>query len=156
MNRILTLICLLITSPVLAEGIVRQPGGYQVRDGKTLELGSRNVVLQHITAPPVKTSCLMRGKTRDCGLISRSQLMDLTVATAIKCQPKGNGQARCTAGGFDLSEQMVYTGWAVPTAGAPARYWKQMAGARARKRGFWGAEFTPAWTPQNEALERLP
>ena len=81
--------------------------------------------------------------------------MDLTVATSIKCTSRASGGARCTAGGFDLSEQMVYTGWAVPTAGAPDRYWKQMAGARDRKRGFWNAEFAPAWAPRAEALKRL-
>ena len=144
-----------LPASVLADEITAAPGDYQVLDGSSIKVGSRTLTLQHIAAPAMNTPCVIRGKTRDCGRISRSQLMDLTVATQIRCSVKAPPRARCSAGGFDLSEQMIYTGWAVPAAGAPARYWRQMADARARKRGFWTAGFTPAWPPQADALARL-
>ena len=141
-------------SPALAEQISAQSGDYTVTDGMTVVLAGETVILEHISAPPLGTSCILRGKTRDCGLISRSSLLDLSAGAAIICQRKSNGTGRCTAGGFDLVENMVYTGWAVPLAGAPARYWTQMAGSKKRKRGFWNAKFAPDWPPQQAALKR--
>ncbi len=118
----------------------------------TVMLGSQRIVLRHISAPPLGTSCQLGGTSRDCGLISRASLMDLTAGAAITCTLGDDGLGRCTSGGFDLAENMVYTGWAVPRAGAPKRYWAQMKGAKARRRGFWKGQFQPAWAPQQEAL----
>ena len=144
-------------APVLADnGTVFGPEQYLVLDGGTIIASGKHLKLQHIAVPSLNTSCRIGTKMRDCGRISRSQLMDLTVASTVACRSAGNGKSFCTAGGFDLSEQMVYTGWAVPTSGAPAKYWTQMAGARARKRGFWKAEFVPAWPPQRKALNEKP
>lgn len=141
-------------SPAGAEPFSAKPGNYSIEDGMTIVLAGKRVTLRHISAPPMGTACLLRGKSRDCGLISRSSLMDLSAGAAITCRQGADGLGRCTAGGFDLAENMVYTGWAVPTKGAPARYWVQMTGAKARKRGFWRAEFRPEWAPLKAALSR--
>ncbi len=141
-------------SPALAEQFSAAPGKYEVEDGMTIALAGERITLRHISAPPMGTACVLRGKERDCGLISRSSLMDLSAGATIKCRRGEDGLGHCTAGGFDLAENMVYTGWAVPNAGAPARYWVQMAGAKARKRGFWRAEFRPEWPPRQAALKR--
>lgn len=143
-----------MAGPALAEPITAPPGEYAVEDGMTIVLGSQRIVLRHISAPPLGTSCLMGGKPRDCGLISRASLMDLSAGAAITCTLGSDRLGRCTSGGFDLAENMVYTGWAVPRTGAPKRYWAQMKGAKARKRGFWKASFQPTWPPQQAALAR--
>lgn len=155
-SQIAAALLFLAPGAVLAGEITAAPGDYEVLDGGSIRIGLQTLNLQHIAAPAMNTPCRMRGRMRDCGLISRSQLMDLTVATPVKCSTKIPANARCTAAGFDLAEQMVYTGWAVPITGAPARYWKQMEGAQAKKRGFWNAEFSPPWAPQIDALKRLP
>ena len=143
-----------MTGPALAEPLTAGPGEYTVEDGMTIMFGSQRVVLRHISAPPLGTSCLLGGKPRDCGLISRASLMDLSAGASITCKLGADGLGQCTSGGFDLAENMVYTGWAVPTANAPARYWTQMAGARKRKRGFWKGHFEPGWAPQQVAVKK--
>ncbi len=139
--------------PAMAEQFSAAPGTYTIEDGMTIVLAGERVTLRHISAPPMGTSCILRGKERDCGLISRSSLMDLSAGAAITCVRGDDGLSRCTAGGFDLAENMVYTGWAVPAPGAPARYWQQMTGAKSRKRGFWNGHFAPTWAPQQAALK---
>ena len=140
--------------PAQAGEVSAAPGGYTIEDGMTLVLAGQRITLRHITAPPMGTQCMLRGKARDCGLISRSSLMDLTAGAVIKCRRGDDGLGWCTAGGFDLAENMIYTGWAVPKANAPARYWTQMAGARKRKRGFWKGHFEPGWAPQQVAVKK--
>ncbi|NNF80049.1 MAG: thermonuclease family protein [Rhizobiales bacterium] len=141
-------------APAMAEQFSAAPGKYKIEDGMTIVLAGERISLRHISAPPMGTRCILRGKPRDCGLISRSSLMDLSAGAVITCRRDDDGLGRCTAGGFDLAENMVYTGWAVPAAGAPSGYWKQMAGAKSRKRGFWNGHFAPGWAPQQAALKR--
>ncbi len=151
------LICAMLAGlagPAIAANISAKPGEYRIDDGMTIVLKDKMVKLRHVAVPPLGRACMMRGKQRDCGLISRSSLLDLSAAATIKCDASADGYGRCTAGGFDLAEQIVYTGWAVPVSGAPKKYWKQMAGARARKRGFWNAQFVEPWVPLEAALRR--
>ena len=124
---------------------------FSVTDGNRLVMDGREIRLTGIVAPELGRSCILFGKKQDCGLIARSGLLDLTAGAAVTCTP---GQAvgdepayRCTAGGYDLSEGMVYTGWAVPLEGAPKAYWRVLDGARARPRGFWRGEFVEPWPP---------
>ncbi len=143
-----------MAAPAMADPIKAASGEYTVEDGMTIVLGSTRVVLRHISAPPLGTTCQLGGKLRDCGVISRASLMDLSAGAAIRCTLGADGFAHCTSGGFDLAENMIYTGWAVPQAGAPQRYWGQMNGAKAAKRGFWKGAFEPVWVPQQKALTR--
>ena len=125
-----------------------KPGEYGVFDAMTLTLGGKDIRLANIAAPKLGQMCMIRGKKRDCGVIARSQLLDLTAAAHLKCNNNLNGSALCLADGFDLSEQMIYTGWAVPLPGAPDRYLAQRADAETNKRGFWNAEFVEPWPAQ--------
>lgn len=146
-----------ISKTILAAGIVLsqplahaatvlfQPSEYQVQDAITLSLNGEIVHLSNISAPELGQMCMINGKQRDCGVIARSQLLDLTAATALKCTIDGTKTAYCLAGGFDISEQMVYTGWAVPLPGAPDRYRAKLQDAQKNKRGFWRAEFLKPW-----------
>jgi len=65
-------------SSVSAAELSARPGDYSIEDGRTVVLANRTVKLRHIAVPPLGTVCLMRGKERDCGLISRSSLLDLS------------------------------------------------------------------------------
>ena len=51
--------------------------------------------------------------------------------------PGGSTLADCTAAGYDLSEGMVYTGWAMVQPDASDRYGAIEKQARAAKRGLW-------------------
>lgn len=157
MNKSLAALSVLaatLSPPAVAQDISARSGDYTIEDGMTIVLSGTRVVLRHISAPPLGTMCQLKGRPRDCGLISRSSLLDLSAGAAIICKKVEQGMGRCTSGGFDLAENLVYTGWAVPVQGAPAKYWRQMDGAMTRKRGFWNATFTPAWPPQQAALNR--
>ncbi|MGI9481210.1 MAG: thermonuclease family protein, partial [Hyphomicrobiales bacterium] len=139
----------LLVSPALAGTIVLKPGAYEVKSARSIAFDGRLIHLSGIDAPAPGHMCTLRGKERDCGAIARSQLIDLTVAATIKCNING-GTASCTAGGFDISAQMVYTGWAVPGKGAPEKYSELMIDAKSKQRGLWRAELTPPWPPGSQ------
>lgn len=124
---------------------------FTVIDGDTIEVDGATLHLAGIEAPELGWHCTLSGTPRDCGLIARSSLLDLTAGARLVCQEAGGEQYRCTAGGYDLSEGMVYTGWAVPLPGAPSAYARVLEEARARPRGFWRGTFTHTWP----ALDRL-
>ncbi len=124
---------------------------FTVIDGNRLVIDGREIRLTGIVAPELGRKCILYSKTRDCGLIARSSLLDLTAGATVICSPaadvNGTPTYRCSAGGYDLSEGMVYTGWAVPLEGAPKAYWQVLKGARARPRGFWRGAFVEPWAP---------
>ena len=91
-------------------------------------------------------SCAYEQRTIDCGLVAKTALQDLTVASEVVCRPvdkTADGQllVRCTANGYDLSEGMIYTGWGRALPKAPKRYHQVEADAKARKRGLWKGAF---------------
>ena len=58
--------------------------------------------------------------------------------------------ARCSAGGYDLSEGMVYTGWALmppaAEAGAPIKAFENIQiNAAEKQRGLWKGSFVKPW-----------
>ena len=118
---------------------------FTVIDGNRIAVEGRELRLDGIVAPELGRHCMLGGKARDCGLIARSGLLDLTAGATVTCRKAGAKTHRCTAGGYDLSEGMVYTGWAVPLEGAPKAYWRVLKGARERPRGFWKGTFVEPW-----------
>lgn len=122
---------------------------FTIVDGNRLEIGGQQVRLAGIVAPSLGQECVLFGKTRDCGLIARSGLADLTAGATVICHSAGTRNAvathYCTADGYDLSEGMVYTGWAVPLEDAPRAYWRVLKSARTRPRGFWRGTFVEPW-----------
>jgi len=118
---------------------------FTVIDGNRIAVDGRELRLDGIVAPELGRQCMLGGKARDCGLIARSGLLDLTAGATVTCRKAGAKTHRCTAGGYDLSEGMVYTGWAVPLDGAPKAYWRVLKGAQDRPRGFWKGTFVEPW-----------
>ena len=76
--------------------------------------------------------------------------MDLVVGVSIRCVPRGGAagspiMANCFAGGYDLSEGMVHTGWALAMPRDGTKYVRIEATARKARRGLWQGKFTPPW-----------
>ncbi len=125
-------------------------GPATVIDGDTLEVAGRQVRLIGIDAPEAGQLCSFLDNEIDCGVIARSQLNDLTAAATVDCdivelRDDGITVARCEAGGYDLSEGMVYTGWARADARWSERYLADEAESRTAERGLWIGEFPAPW-----------
>ncbi len=125
---------LLLAVPVAADSLT---GDFEIIDGDTLVVAGTRLDLVGIKAPVPGTRCTVAGKSIDCGRISTTALLDLTAGAKVVCQPLGKGRARCHAGGYDLSEGMAYTGWAVADPPETSPYARQEKSARARGRGMW-------------------
>jgi len=148
----------LIATPVAsAGGEIR--GTPEVIDGDTLVLQGRRLRLRGVDAPDLQQRCWLKARLYDCGGIARAALLDLTAGSEVVCQSLAPGPdettvARCTAGGYDLSEGMAYTGWAITRDTATTRYRIVEAGARDAGRGLWRGRFVAPWDWRNGS--RLP
>ena len=115
----------------------------EVIDGETLIVAGHRLRLEGIKAPAPGTRCTLRGNDHNCGRISTTALMDLTAGASVTCRRRdavaedGSRYARCRAGGYDLSEGMVYTGWAEADGTQMSRYAGFEAEARSAPRGMW-------------------
>ena len=136
-----------VVAPAAAEML---SGPVKVIDAANLRVGGQLVRLQGIAAPESGDRCPLRTVTIKCGRIATTALMDLTAGAKVQCEPHGKPNAKgvylatCKANGYDLSEGMVYTGWARPVKGSPKRYRAIEAGARKRGRGLWRGDFPDA------------
>ncbi len=112
-------------------------------DGDSLVIKGRSIALYAIKAPELGTYCDSKIQKYDCGLISRSSLMDLSAGAQIICSrapaPYDKEKFKCLSDGYDLSEGMVYTGWAKPLDTAPDLFKKLAQEARKKRRGMWRA-----------------
>jgi len=121
-------------------------GAAAVQSGEVLVVAGQTFRLDGIDAPTLGFHCPLRGTMRDCGLISASALKDLTAGATIECRRLGRFDlhglpiAHCEVDGYDLSEGMVYTGWARANAQQTVRYVALEAEARAKPRGMWRSE----------------
>jgi endonuclease YncB( thermonuclease family) len=119
--------------------------------GDIITTGGKQYCLYGIDAPDAGQRCtLASGKTFDCGRIATTALMDLLAGASVRCMPTGQTRngcpiARCEADGFDLSANMVHTGWALAGPGAPAQYRKLQTRAKDRRHGLWRGRFDPPW-----------
>ncbi len=116
-------------------------------DGNTVILNGQRFTLVGIAAPKPGFECTIRGAVRDCGGIARAALLDLMAGAKIECVLATPRRYRCTANGYDLSEGMVYVGWAVPLSNAPVKYNSELNRAQARNHGLWRA--SPVLTVQS-------
>ncbi len=101
-------------------------GPVQAIDGNTLEIGGKVVRLEGIDAPEIDQTCQFNDQEIRCGEIARDALLDLITATDVICEIQANDtgtppQAACTSDGYDISGNMVYTGWALPAPGRRTR-----------------------------------
>jgi len=129
MPTALSIFLLLAAAPAMA-------GEVTVIDGQTLQVDGRTYRLVGVAAPAMGETCRVLGHTRDCGLIARAQLLDLTAGATVECRRMDAAPpaARCLSNGYDLSAGMVHTGWARAT---DAAYDPIEAKARAARRGMW-------------------
>ena len=128
------------TGPVWADAM----GPAKVIDGDTIAIGERTFDLADIDAPEIGQMCADGSRLLDCGLVAITQLMDLTAGTDVTCEAVSGG-ARCHAGGYELSEGMIYTGWAVESPVSGGRFNELLSAARTAGRGLWRLEFIAPW-----------
>lgn len=128
----------------------RYRGTPQVLSGDLIELGGQRLRLAGIDAPEPDQRCLLRERLYDCGALARAALLDLTAGVEVICRPLAPGPketvtAHCWAQGYDLSEGMVYTGWALIAPHTDDTYAAQQARARSAGHGLWRGRFVTPW-----------
>ncbi len=141
-------------APALAE----VTGPPRVIDGDTIEVAGRVIRLYGIDAPELGQSCRIGARAYDCGRIARTALLDLTAGVTVRCtlapaSPEASPEdsdtdgriGRCSADGYDLSEGMTYTGWALALRPVSERYVAFEERARAAGRGLWKGRFVAPW-----------
>jgi endonuclease YncB( thermonuclease family) len=149
----LALLSAMSSPPALAE----VAGPPRVVDGDSLEVQGTVIRLYGIDAPELGQSCRIGARAYDCGRIARTALLDLTAGVTVTCQlapasPEGGTEGgadgrigRCSADGYDLSEGMAYTGWALALRRVSERYVAFEDRARAARRGLWKGRFVAPW-----------
>ncbi len=130
-------------------------GTARVIDGDTLEIGGVRLSLAGVDAAESGQRCARGDRLVDCGIAARAQLSDLTAGVTVSCVMLGLSdpahdavegiRAYCAADGYDLSEGMVYTGWALVEPGAAPLYRNLERDAEAAERGLWRYRFVAPW-----------
>ncbi|NIA70121.1 thermonuclease family protein [Pelagibius litoralis] len=138
-------------------------GPAEIIDGDSLRIAGQSFDLADIDAPELDQRCNKRERFYDCGRLARAALMDLTAGAEVECRPVSGQQAalqataavtprlaRCRAGGYDLSEGMVYTGWALippetTRQASVAAFSAIQKQAEQRQRGLWKGRFVTPW-----------
>ncbi len=133
-------------------------GPPEIIDGDTVEVQGRVIRLYGIDAPELGQTCRIGARAYACGRIARTALLDLTAGVTVRCElapagPEDGAEhsgaevriGRCRADGYDLSEGMAYTGWALALRPVSERYVAFEARARAARRGLWKGRFVTPW-----------
>ncbi len=135
-------------------------GTARVISGEILEVAGRRLRLAGIDAPEPGQICTWNDRTFDCGKVSATALMDLTAGVPVTCEVLDDGvppPARChTPDGYDLSEGMVYTGWALAFPRQNNPLLEQEEIARKRRHGMWRGRFVPPWEWRDGAKRSHP
>jgi endonuclease YncB( thermonuclease family) len=128
-------------------------------DGDSFRLGDRRYRLHGIDAPELHQECKdHNGRNWPCGKRARSELRRLIGNHPLECRTVATDRfgrivATCTAGGRDLAEEMVRSGYATvfTRSGFASPYESAQQQARAEKRGMWAGNFeTPGdWRRSN-------
>ncbi len=122
--------------------------------GDILIVNGIRLHLHGIDAPEPNQVCNAKGKSLRCGTVAMTALMDLVAGTPVNCRLKENKGAThtvaykfayCEAGGFDLSSNMVHTGWALADRNSTDKYVAVEQRARKAKRGLWRGKFAMPW-----------
>ncbi len=150
---IVSVIGLAISSTgLMAEGRKPVVGKPVVLEGDILTVEAKRFRLYGIDAPEKGQMCKGSKRLHDCGHIAATGLMDLTAGVkSIACEPLGPDPegimiARCLdPEGFDLSRQMIYTGWAFASPKSSEDFHQLESKSRAAKRGFWKWAVVPPW-----------
>jgi endonuclease YncB( thermonuclease family) len=118
-------------------------------DGDSFRLGDRRYRLHGIDAPELHQECKAPdGRNWPCGKRARSELRRLIGNHPLECQTMATDRfgrivATCKAGGRDLAEEMVRSGYATvfTRQGFVSPYEQAQQQARAEKRGMWAGSF---------------
>lgn len=149
-------VAILAAAEVRAEPKDTLHGHPEVVDGDSLALGGHRLRLHGVDAPELGQTCTIKGRSYDCGMVARTALLDLTAGTPVACRlledapalpdtAPGETAARCSVGGYDLSEGMAYTGWALAQRAVTRRHVPHEARARERRHGLWKGTFVTPW-----------
>ncbi len=160
-RRLLSSLCLalaLVAGPPGTAARAEVTGPPRVIDGEPLEVQGVVIRLTGIDAPELGQVCRIGSRAYDCGNIARTALLDLTAGVTVRCElapvspggsPEGNDAdgriGRCSADGYDLSEGMAYTGWALALRRVSERYVVYEEQARSAGRGLWKGQFVAPW-----------
>jgi endonuclease YncB( thermonuclease family) len=129
----------------LPERLEARAGQVAVVDGGTLRLQDRVVRLIGVAPPPRGESCRRANGTEvDCGGAAADALAGLVREGDVVCDvratdPMGRPLATCHAGGTDISQAVVGTGWVRSDRSVPGLD-RQEAEARSTRRGLWATE----------------
>lgn len=153
MNIYATVVTGLLSVLIFSQQLYAEPyrGPAEVLSGETLRVDGKTFRLKGIDAPEHGQICINKsGKPFDCGRISATGMMDLTAGEIVACDPVSSIlispiTATCWAGEYDLSEGMVYTGWALadPQSGAVLKLLQTVA--ESKKNGLWAGQFDLPW-----------
>ena len=129
-----------------AAGAGNIAGTPRVIDGDSMEVDGVRIRLYGVDAPEPQQRCRDDGRPYPCGTVATAALKDLTAGVAVVCKPEGrrtDGElpATCFAEGYDVGENMVYTGWALADRRESRRYVTTEQGAREAGRGLWRGRF---------------
>ncbi|WP_395775030.1 thermonuclease family protein [Agrobacterium pusense] len=119
-------------------------GRFFVIDGDTLSKGKQRFRLLGIDAPELAQTCLRGGESWPCGEEARRVLQRLAAPADFSCS--GSSRDRygrllvyCSAGGRDVSSDMVSAGFAV--ASGYFQFSSEQEAARRQALGIWAGEF---------------
>ncbi len=147
--RSIAIAAMILVPVVAAQAQTVAEGPPEVIDGETVRIGGETFRLHGIDAPDLAQTCELRGRSYNCGRVSMTALMDLVAGVNIRCVPRSTSAAaptaNCFATGYDLSEGMVHTGWALAMPRHGTKYARIEAKAKNAKRGLWKGKFTLPW-----------
>lgn len=133
-------------------------GRFFVIDGDTLSKGKERFRLLGIDAPELAQTCLRGGESWPCGEEARRVLQRLAAPADFSCS--GSSRDRygrllvyCSAGGRDVSSDMVSAGFAV--ASGYFQFSSEQEAARRQALGIWAGEFEKPsqWRRDHRAAE---
>jgi endonuclease YncB( thermonuclease family) len=153
-------LCLVVSILVVTPSAMA--GTAEVLTAETLRVGAVSYRLVGIDAPEDGQRCWLESHLFDCAEIAKAALTDLVTGASVACEEMVSPEAAkdglpvalCRSDGYDLSEGMAYTGWALADPITGARYRAFEEGARHARRGLWRGRFVQPWDWRDGA--RLP
>ena len=120
---------------------------FEALNGDIIRVGKTTYCLKGIDAPKIEWICKHgNGRDYNCGHIAKNAFTDFTAGLNVKCsggmKQKPYLVGSCEAGGFDLSQNMAHTGWALSTEPLFARIQTQ---EKAKKYDLWKGNFDTPW-----------
>ena len=121
----------------------------RVADGDSFEMAGQRYRLHDVDAPELHQNCSdAAGRAWPCGRRARSELRRLIGSQPVACRSVARDRygrivAICIAGGRDLGDAMVRSGYATASSGfgSASRYDAVEIEARRERRGLWAGSF---------------